>query len=83
MRCYRQHESHAIVICRYCGNATCPDFCEDTGQGIASCSACAEEFREPDSREPGASKALASELARQPVRQYSRLILRFNSARRL
>ena len=48
MQCYRHREASAIAICRYCGKATCPDCCEDTGHGIACSAECAAELWEAD-----------------------------------
>ena len=41
-------EASAIAICRYCGKATCPDCCEDTGQGIACSADCEAELLAAD-----------------------------------
>ena len=46
MRCYRHIDSHAIAVCHNCGKATCPECCEDTGEGIVCNSFCADELRE-------------------------------------
>lgn len=46
MHCYRHPEQHAVAVCQNCGKGACADCCEDTGQGIACCAACAAEIRE-------------------------------------
>jgi len=46
MHCYRHNGQHAVAVCRNCGKAVCRHRSEDTGQGIACCSAYAEEVQE-------------------------------------
>jgi hypothetical protein len=46
MLCYRHQEKNAVAVCANCGKATCPDCCNDTGQGIACSSDCAQEIQE-------------------------------------
>ena len=46
MRCYRHDGQRAVAVCKNCGKSACADCCDDTGQGIACCTACAQEIRE-------------------------------------
>ena len=44
MRCYRHEDRDAVAICIHCGKATCTVCGEDTGQGVACSTGCAEEI---------------------------------------
>lgn len=46
MHCYRHHDEQAVAVCKHCGKATCLDCCDDTGEGIACSSSCAQELQE-------------------------------------
>ena len=46
MQCYKHQYREATAVCRHCGKATCPDCCEDTGQGIACSASCAAEIQD-------------------------------------
>ena len=48
MNCYQHPEQAAVAVCRNCGKATCAACCDDTGNGIACCSACHEALLETD-----------------------------------
>ncbi len=46
MQCYKHQYREATAVCRHCGKATCPDCCEDTGQGIACSANCAAQIQD-------------------------------------
>ena len=46
MDCFQHPGRDANAICQHCGKATCSECCEDTGQGIACSTRCANEIRQ-------------------------------------
>ena len=46
MHCYQHTNRHAVAVCRNCGKAACPECCNDTGEGVACSTSCADEIRD-------------------------------------